>query len=94
MLRLHDNLGWNISDPLPVHAEFKWLQEQGNIEDFEMYRTFNMGCGMIIAVDAAVSETVCEWLEDRLMGCAIIGEVVDNGRKVTHIIPGVTFENY
>jgi hypothetical protein len=49
---------------------------------------------MIIAVEAAVSEVVCDWLEDRLMGCAIIGEVVDNGHKVTHIIPGVTFEHY
>jgi phosphoribosylformylglycinamidine cyclo-ligase len=94
LLRLHDSLGWDISDPLPVHAEFGWIQKEGSVEDFEMYRTFNMGCGMIIAVDAAVSETVCEWLENRLMGSAIIGKVVDNGHKVTHVIPGVTFEHY
>ena len=29
---------------------FKWLQEQGNVEPVEMYRTFNCGVGMIIAV--------------------------------------------
>lgn len=32
---------------------FNWLQENGNIETHEMYRTFNCGVGMIIAVDAS-----------------------------------------
>ncbi|PIE41242.1 MAG: phosphoribosylformylglycinamidine cyclo-ligase [Gammaproteobacteria bacterium] len=31
-------------------AVFKWLQEQGNIETEEMYRTFNCGAGMVICV--------------------------------------------
>jgi phosphoribosylformylglycinamidine cyclo-ligase len=31
-------------------AIFSWLQEQGNVEMNEMYRTFNCGVGMIIAV--------------------------------------------
>lgn len=29
---------------------FKWLQEKGNIDTHEMYRTFNCGVGMIIAL--------------------------------------------
>ena len=29
---------------------FKWLQEQGNISTHEMYRTFNCGVGMVIAL--------------------------------------------
>ena len=29
---------------------FNWLQEKGNIETHEMYRTFNCGVGMIIAL--------------------------------------------
>ncbi|SUB22185.1 phosphoribosylformylglycinamidine cyclo-ligase [Pasteurella bettyae] len=29
---------------------FKWLQEQGNITRHEMYRTFNCGVGMVIAL--------------------------------------------
>ena len=31
-------------------AIFKWLQEQGNIFDKEMYRTFNCGVGMVVCV--------------------------------------------
>ncbi|MCE9679508.1 phosphoribosylformylglycinamidine cyclo-ligase [Shewanella sp. AS1] len=39
---------------------FNWLMENGNISEFEMYRTFNCGVGMIIAlpqdqVDSALS---------------------------------------
>jgi len=30
---------------------FKWLQQQGNIEDSEMYRTFNCGIGMVLIVN-------------------------------------------
>jgi phosphoribosylformylglycinamidine cyclo-ligase len=32
---------------------FQWLQQQGNIAQREMYRTFNCGVGMVIAVNAA-----------------------------------------
>ncbi|ATC95202.1 phosphoribosylformylglycinamidine cyclo-ligase [Pseudoalteromonas tunicata] len=34
-------------------AVFNWLQENGNIDTHEMYRTFNCGVGMIIVVPAA-----------------------------------------
>jgi len=94
LLRLHDSLGWHISNPLPVLPEFDWIQQNGNVSDREMYRTFNMGCGMILAVDSNVAQTVCDWLSQRMDGCSIIGEVVDNGRKVTHSNPDVMFEHY
>ena len=36
---------------------FKWLQEKGNIETYEMYRTFNCGVGMVIALPQSQVET-------------------------------------
>jgi phosphoribosylformylglycinamidine cyclo-ligase len=33
-------------------AIFSWLQEQGQVETFEMYRTFNCGIGMVICLPA------------------------------------------
>ncbi|MBV2128662.1 phosphoribosylformylglycinamidine cyclo-ligase [Arsukibacterium indicum] len=33
-------------------AIFKWLQQQGNISQHEMYRTFNCGVGMLLVVPA------------------------------------------
>ncbi len=35
-----------------IPALFRWLQEGGNVEQREMYRTLNCGVGMVIAVPA------------------------------------------
>ncbi len=37
-------------------AIFDWLQQQGNIADSEMYRTFNCGIGMALVIAAAQAE--------------------------------------
>jgi phosphoribosylformylglycinamidine cyclo-ligase len=34
-------------------AVFSWLQEQGQVEPLEMYRTFNCGVGMVICVPSS-----------------------------------------
>ena len=39
---------------------FNWLQEKGNVDATEMYRTFNCGVGMIVCVPANVAETALE----------------------------------
>ena len=40
-------------DSYPVPPIFKLLAEDGNIEEHMMYNTFNMGLGMVVAVDEA-----------------------------------------
>jgi phosphoribosylformylglycinamidine cyclo-ligase len=94
LLRLHDSLGWHIDSPLPPHPEFDWLQETGGIETREMYRTFNMGTGMILAVSKEHAEAMCAWLRERMVGTSIIGRVTDQGHRVTHAIEGVEFTHY
>ncbi len=56
---LIENIPRVIPDDLSVELDasswelppiFKWLQEQGNIEAHEMYKTFNCGVGMVICV--------------------------------------------
>ena len=94
LLRLHKTLGWEISDPLPVHEEFSWLQNLGNVSAKEMYRTFNMGCGIIIAVEAEYAQLIVSWLQERLSGSKIIGHVRNHGRIVTHAIESVYFDEY
>ena len=94
LLRLHASLGWHIGEPLPPHPEFDWLQEVGGIETREMYRTFNMGTGMILAVSSEHAESIAAWLEERMLGTRIIGQVNDQGHKVTHALEGVEFSHY
>ncbi|MDR2855614.1 MAG: phosphoribosylformylglycinamidine cyclo-ligase [Methanomicrobiales archaeon] len=42
--------GFSITDPLPPQEIYSWMQKMGNISDFEMYKTFNMGMGYVIIV--------------------------------------------
>ncbi|XP_020591430.1 phosphoribosylformylglycinamidine cyclo-ligase, chloroplastic/mitochondrial [Phalaenopsis equestris] len=43
---------WNVP------AVFKWLQEAGRIDDTEMWRTFNMGIGLVAVVTPEASERI------------------------------------
>lgn len=43
-------------DSYEVPAIFRLLQEKGGIEEQMMYNTYNMGLGMVLAVDAADAE--------------------------------------
>jgi phosphoribosylformylglycinamidine cyclo-ligase len=94
LLRLHENLGWHISDPLPIPPEFTWMAEVGPVETLEMHRVFNMGMGMCLAVDSEVAESVEKWLTERLPGSRRVGVVSDNGHRVTHADSRVVFEHY
>lgn len=65
----------------PVLPVFKMMQKLGNIEDEEMYRTFNMGIGMMMVVNAADAEKAVAKLNSLGEKAYIIGKVVE-GNKV------------
>jgi phosphoribosylformylglycinamidine cyclo-ligase len=44
-------------------AVFKWLQEQGNVEESEMLRTFNCGIGMVVCVPLEQADEAAGLLE-------------------------------
>nr|WP_312578670.1 phosphoribosylformylglycinamidine cyclo-ligase [Sedimentibacter sp.] len=60
-------------DVLPI---FKLMQKEGNIDVDEMYSTFNMGIGMVIAVSADVAEKVISYLNEKSEKPVIIGKTV------------------
>ena len=47
-------------DSYPVPPIFGMMQKKGNIDEKIMYNTFNMGIGMVVAVDAADVEKAME----------------------------------
>lgn len=54
---------------------FKWLQEQGGISWHEMYRTFNCGVGMVIALPQADVEKALSVLKAAGENAWLIGQV-------------------
>ena len=77
-LRRISGLGFEITDPLEPQPVFRFLQEQGNVDDEEMYRTFNMGMGFLIALDESEAKEAC-----RIMGpgTRIVGSIAKEGLK-------------
>ncbi|PSQ10606.1 phosphoribosylformylglycinamidine cyclo-ligase [Halobacteriales archaeon QS_5_70_15] len=58
-----------VDDPFDAQPVFRFVQEEGNVSDEEMHRTFNMGTGFIAALPDADAEEVAEALEDaRIIG--------------------------
>ena len=51
-------------DSYPVLPIFKMLQEEGKIEEDMMYNTYNMGLGMVLAVDPADAEKTMEAIRE------------------------------
>ena len=71
------NLGtWRV---LPI---FSYIQKCGNIEDKEMFSTYNMGVGMMMIVDEKEADAVVKVLRDAGETADIIGEIVE-GNGVT-----------
>ena len=58
-------------------AVFNWLQQQGNVEATEMYRTFNCGVGMIICVPAEKQEEALQILKDAGEEAWVIGSIAE-----------------
>ncbi len=80
---LPDNMGAEINvDAWEVPAIFKLLKEWGNVDWHEMYRTFNMGIGMIIIVSADEAEKVKSFLAEKGEACYTIGTVTEGAHEV------------
>lgn len=63
---------WNMP---PI---FKILQKAGNLEDSESYRTFNMGLGMVLVVNAEEADQILSYLDGKAV---LVGEVVEGEGK-------------
>lgn len=65
--------------PLPI---FRLIQEAGGIPENEMYRTFNMGVGMVLFVDRDAAPAVVQRLTAAGESAAIIGSVQQGAHDV------------
>lgn len=54
---------------------FKWLQQNGNVESTEMYRTFNCGVGMVICLPKENAESALTRLKELGENAWLIGEI-------------------
>ena len=70
-------------DSYEVPAIFKMMAREGQVEEHMMYNTYNMGIGMIVAVDPADVEKTMEAMKAAGDTPYVIGEIKDGEKGVT-----------
>ena len=70
-------------DSYPVPPIFKLLAEKGNIEEQMMYNTYNMGLGMIVAVDPADVDKTMEAIKAAGDEPYVVGHIEAGEKGVT-----------
>ena len=81
---LHDGVRAQIqADSYPIPPIFDMLAKEGDIAKEMMYNTYNMGIGMLLAVDAADADKTVELVKQSGQYAYIIGEVVAGDKGVT-----------
>ena len=62
---------------------FDLIQKEGNISEHDMYNTFNMGTGLVIAVDSDKADEAVRILNSCGEQAAVIGEIKNGEKGVT-----------
>ncbi|SNZ06294.1 phosphoribosylformylglycinamidine cyclo-ligase [Persephonella hydrogeniphila] len=68
-----------------VPPVFKWIQKEGNISKEEMYRTFNMGIGMILILPGKEKEKALNIIKDTGEKAYVIGRI-ERGERSVNIV--------
>ena len=67
----------------PVPPIFDLLAKEGQIEEQMMYNTFNMGLGMVLAIDPAEKEKALEILKEADESAYVVGKIEAGEKGVT-----------
>ena len=70
-------------DSYEVPAIFRLMQKKGNLDEKMMYNTYNMGIGMIVAVDKKDVDATLEAIKSANETPYVIGEIVSGEKGVT-----------
>lgn len=73
------------TDSWPVLPIYKLMQKIGSVSDAEMFRSFNMGVGMVIICGEANATTLQEHFAGRAEKCYQIGRVVAGDQTVIFV---------
>jgi phosphoribosylformylglycinamidine cyclo-ligase len=84
LLRLNPQIGFDVSDPLPVPPVFGLIAERGAVDEAEMWQVFNMGCGFCAVVPEDRAGDAVAILHAHHPGAARIGTVTGEAGRIAH----------
>lgn len=65
---------------------FQWLQEKGQVETAEMYRTFNCGVGMVLCIPSDHAEKALGLLNDAGENAWVIGSITPGSNVEPYVV--------
>jgi phosphoribosylformylglycinamidine cyclo-ligase len=86
LLRLHADIGFDLTDPLPVPGVFDLIRRLGAIGEPELWEVFNMGCGLCVVVPEADEAAAVEILAAHHPGARRIGTITADADRLA--VPG------
>lgn len=77
---LQEGMGLSIQEgSWPILPVFKFLEKYGKVNHREMFNIYNMGIGMVLALDASDAEKAISILESHNEKAYVIGTITDSG---------------
>ncbi|OOB78045.1 MAG: phosphoribosylformylglycinamidine cyclo-ligase [Epulopiscium sp. Nuni2H_MBin003] len=61
---------------------YKFIEETSKLPKEKLYNTFNMGIGMVIAIDKEDAKAACDILNANGEDAYVIGEIIDGNKEV------------
>ena len=78
---LKEGMGIEVKEgSWPILPVFKFLEKYGKVDHREMFNIYNMGIGMVLAVDEADSAKAIEILKSNNENDYVIGKITDSGK--------------
>lgn len=76
LMKLHriTKYGFDIFGPLEPQPVFRFLQEEGEVEELEMYKTFNMGMGFVVVLPQKEAQKA-----SKMFGGRVVGKIIEEG---------------
>ncbi|MEE8577969.1 MAG: AIR synthase-related protein, partial [candidate division Zixibacteria bacterium] len=68
-----------------VPSLFKWLEETGNVDSYDMYRAFNMGIGYVLVVPEGSADDISSFLTKKGETVVQIGKIIP-GKKTVQLV--------
>lgn len=84
LLKLHriTKYGFDFYDPIEPQPIFRFLREEGEVEDLEMYKTFNMGMGFVVVLPKEEAQEAAKMLGGKVVGRIIEEGIFVNGMEI------------
>jgi phosphoribosylformylglycinamidine cyclo-ligase len=95
LIRLKKGLEYRIEERQAPHEVFSLLQELGNVEDREMYQTFNMGMGYAIIAPEGEAKGIIQTIKRSGHASKVVGSVArSKATKATLPELGLSYDKY